>query len=226
MNKLCKPILLKCDKNSYIGFYNGKLYFSEFGYKTDGWINRKLVLISLDPNEKIRVGDLALDLGEDMRVKFNAFLVTIETLNYARQECKKVIATQEQLPLEYIKQYIKEYNENKVNNIGIVMECFDEVKDMLEFNEMWHNNIDYRPKPTNGFLTIAKKEDYETISIGEEVVKLPIQELKKPITYTEKEVLALCIEKDKEFWYEYHNEPFNEDNLKNSIEWFYNNKKK
>lgn len=50
--------------------------------------------------------------------------------------------------------------------------------------------------------------------------------LKRKKIYTEKEVYKLCLLKDKEFWQGEHNTPFDEDNEKNSKEWFEQNKKK
>jgi hypothetical protein len=49
---------------------------------------------------------------------------------------------------------------------------------------------------------------------------------KRVITYTEKEVYDLCLLKDQEFWQGEHNSPFDEENEKNSKEWFEQVKKK
>ena len=40
--------------------------------------------------------------------------------------CKKVIATQSQIPPEYIQQFIEEYNKGEVKDIEIEMEVFFE----------------------------------------------------------------------------------------------------
>lgn len=49
----------------------------------------KFILVS---DEEIKVGDIALDLCEDMGTKFESFIVDKATLKFANQECKKIIS--------------------------------------------------------------------------------------------------------------------------------------
>lgn len=127
------------------------------------WKNQQLILISLDPKEKIEVNDTyyrdglkSLDICEDLEHS--------ELLNNDKY-CYKVIATQEQISPDYIQQFIEEFNKDNVKDIEIEM-----LK--LGFNIAaefpYHSSL---PKLTNGFITIINKE---------------------PILYTEKEVKRMC----------------------------------
>ena len=109
--------------------------------------NKQLILISLD--DEIKVGDKHYFEGE---VKYTT-KQTIEYLNSSGDNTfKKVIATQEQISPEYIQQFIEEYNKGKVKDFEI------EMKDWCDYDDNPCGGLDkpdWRPKLTNGFVTIV-----------------------------------------------------------------------
>ena len=76
---------------------------------------QQLIMISLDPNEEIEVGDKYLDDCELIREAFT------NDKDYwsKRPEYQKIITTQDQLSFEYIKQFIEEYNRGEVKDIEV-----------------------------------------------------------------------------------------------------------
>jgi hypothetical protein len=98
---------------------------------------KKLILISLNPNEKIKVGETYYDTtksnisipGFNKKTKENiSFKISpldvcdsqglADYIN-ERKTCRKIIATQEQLTPEYIEKFIEEYNNNTVKDVEI-----------------------------------------------------------------------------------------------------------
>ena len=80
---------------------------------------------------------------------------------------RKVIATQDQLPNEYIQQFVEEYNKGEVKDVEIEMTTttYD------DWMENGTSPVYPKPKLTMGFITIINKE---------------------PILYTEEEVKEFC----------------------------------
>lgn len=133
--KLCKPILIPQDKTTWpnclwLGSITGQLHL-DHSYDDDpkstdpiddSMLPQQLILISLDPNEKINEGDLMYksDLRGHNIVKDGKVIETVitnglynhkPTTNPWYSDAKKVIATQSQLSVEYIQQFVKEYND-------------------------------------------------------------------------------------------------------------------
>jgi hypothetical protein len=185
--KKCRPVLIKSSNIEEVLWIttSGQLIYTHVsGEYKEKYKPQQLILISLE-DEKIEVGDKCYDEETGSYITFQDCLPKYHYTGY-----KKVIATQSQLSTEYIQQFIEEYNKGKVKDVEIEMDKKHELvsKGLDGFPEddiYWWKD---KPKLTNGFITIVKKEDYELVSIGEEVIKLPIQELKEPILYTEEEV--------------------------------------
>lgn len=178
--KLCRPVLIE-DKNiiqdfpeneyrDYLSLFISKHPNSKASLSLErqqGFMDKinpqQLILISLKPNEKVENSDLIyweskIYNGKDF----------IEMRYPVYSDFFKVIATQDQIPPEYIQQFIEEYNKGKVKDVEI---------EMFEPTLYTEDGLDYKdniqPKLTNGFITIVEK---------------------KSITYTEEEVYELTKE--------------------------------
>lgn len=165
-----KPILVtSTEQSSLIGQYKdtGKLVYNDHKSDIDRGIPMELVIISLDPDEKIEIGDLHYYENEIKET-------TKETIEYINNSgdsnFKKVIAIQSQLSPEYIQQFIKEYNQDNVKDIEIEMEeivnCTENsyrINLPIEDKEMTFCDKcirSFRLKLTNGFITIVNSESY------------------------------------------------------------------
>lgn len=200
--KLCRPILLDSDKyqplvfstSKYGGLFNSEHYSP---MKEMGDTYKQLVIISLDPNDKIEAGDTYFDYHTK---KINISSETDNTSIYIdgnfRCDCKKVIATQEQLSPEYIQQFIKEYNQNDIKDIEI--EMFDngyevDMEGIGGEDIGWMPKIE--PKLTNGFITIVKEKlsdiDFKDATLQDMYDRGFPKVEKESITYTEEEVKKL-----------------------------------
>ena len=203
--KKCKPVLIESKENT--GITLGINITKNIPGAMRGQ-NYQLILISLE-DEKIEVGDKwiyicpinGVDYGDKgdaivtNNLKSNWFDKLHDKTNY-----KKVIATQDQLSPEYIAKFIKQYNNGKVDDIEIEMEEFCDEQTIASasgFSLKVPINIEYKPKLTNGFVTIVNKEQYiipkfGTAEFNEMCSRIfggkPKQE---PILYTEEEVLQL-----------------------------------
>lgn len=127
--KLCRPILIPQDKAIWsnclwLGRTSGQLNLDHFYdhdpqalYPIDNsMLPQQLILASLDPNEKLENGDLVFDpIGNRIS---NIQQISSKGENFG---AKKVIATQDQLPLEYIQKFVEEYNGGKMKNVEIEM---------------------------------------------------------------------------------------------------------
>ena len=191
---------------------------------------QQLILVSLDLYEKIEVGDkiysVLYGLGEIVRdyggidsernrpliAKFensttqqsyhrNGIWQKGKYEDVSAHNCRKVIATQSQLPKSYIQQFIKEYNKGEVKDTEIEMEelyfhgsGYYKAEELTFSEREKHIPMrEYKPKLTNGFITI----------VGEE-----------PILYTE-----------EEFKYKSRDAFDNSCKYSSFEEWFNNNKK-
>ena len=150
--RLCKPVLVETKEPTTIFKDHSGLYCTGLEPQTGHSINScvtgyKLILISLDPDEKIEVGDMFYDTYSKNIGK--------ATVNFGRvgdDHAKKIIATQFQLSPEYIQQFIEEYNKGEVKDVEIEMEYNeDRIVDGKDIG-------DYRVSLTNGFVTIIEKK--------------------------------------------------------------------
>ena len=193
---------------------------------------QELILISLE-DEKIEEGDTYFNVvsNEIVEVDF--------TIDYEQNHCKKVIARQSQIPLEYISKFIEQYNQNCVEDLDIEMEkCWinsDNVKgnsftEVAKF-EPSINDFDavliIQPKLTNGFVTIVERETCDKCKNTCKKISTITGEFgsctefeKESISYTEEEVRKLISEAL------YHFCPMNNHREEDEIDWFENNKKK
>ena len=117
---------------------------------------QELILISLE-DEKIEVGNEYLD---DC-VLIREAVTSDEDYWKRRPDYKKVIARQSQISPEYISKFVKQYNQDCIEDLEIEMEYFE--NDTLECigmdgepNCVLFNG--FTPKLANGFVTIVEKE--------------------------------------------------------------------
>jgi hypothetical protein len=208
--KLVKPVLVDSEIANIYKCRTGGLGYKEVAtsYTVEGQ-GQQLILISLDPDEKIEVGDLVLTTISELEV-YNR----IETFENRCDSiyCKKVIATQDKISPEYIQQFIEEYNKGEVKDIEIEMNVvtMQESSKSYEDNDILVNgkiveSIHYelteaidktiekygkQPKLTNGFITIIEKSNIEKQADLVEEIAFENLKVKEPITYTEEEVLG------------------------------------
>lgn len=136
--KLCRPIL--------IDIANIKQDFSKDEYRT--YLS---LFESKHPNGK---NYLSLAWQFNYTDKINPKQLVL--ISFDKDNINKVIATQNQLSPEYIQQFIKEYNNDTVKDIEILMEescCDNKVNGGINSPDCCHKHI-IQPKLTNGFITI------------------------------------------------------------------------
>ena len=170
--KFCTPTLVEIKSENtlnsdrkHLSLFDGKLY--------NPFKNRyyDLILISLDDNERIDVGDKYFDSEV-------GYVDVLRDGELPMSYDKKVIVKEKQIPLKYLNQFIEEYNKKgEVKDVEIEWQT-DWNKETIMCMEGYGDNPDkfpFEPKPklTNGFITIV----YKT---------------KEPIYYTEDEVKNLC----------------------------------
>lgn len=257
MKKLCKPILIKSDKHSDIInvaeiqqlFQRSKITNNEDLLNNLGF-DQQLILISFDEDEKIMHNDKWIYICPVNGIDYdsnNEPIITNhipDSINWFdklhdKKNYHKVIATQEQLPPEYIQQFIEEYNRGEVKDVEVVMTW---KKDRHGDGRQFFKSNPF-PKLTNGFITINPKEPVEHnynllcnmqyymeycqtngyVTPQDWLEKYKHYEDKKePITYTEEEVYELFNSFRKDFPLHRGIQIMDYD-LK---EWFNNNKKK
>ena len=134
----------------------------------------QLILISLDPNDKVEKWDIVYDENTNSIGEFigwtNSFLIDTAIKSFNRP--KKAIATQSQIPPEYIQQFIEEYNGNSVKDIEIEMEEYNHDEEWSEISGAYET-YRYRPKLTNGFITIVNERLFSQSDIDKLGIKLP-----------------------------------------------------
>ena len=115
------------------------------------WGHQQIVLVSLDPNEKIEKGDLHIRFHNG-KVGSNIDNSPIEWCH--KYKYKKVIATQDQLSPDHIHKLVDEYNNGEMQNFEIEMDW------ILGDKEDENQNLIpvLQPKLTNNFITIVEKE--------------------------------------------------------------------
>lgn len=200
--KLCRPILVETKESTNIFKDHTGLFHSNLNLQTGHSINSSvigynLILISLDPNEKIEVGDKYYDSHNDL------ILAATAQSDHNVYQYKKVIATQFQLPEEYIQRFVEGYNSGNIKDVEIEMEgILPPVGGQTCGGGAVVYFIGYKPKLTNGFVTIVDK--------------------KESILYTEEEVIDYMAEFISYVFVSWLNDitPIN------VVEWFKQNKKK
>jgi len=217
--KLCRPILIESKNLSttkgQLCLNGNYLFTARESDNVHPLKPQQLVLISLDPNEKIKINDkfiykeTFLDGTVKTRqdfIKYNWILTTcnkedlpyIERALYGINSKKgisgiyKVMTTQEQLSPKYIQQFIQEYNTNSVKDIEIEM------------------RIIFEPY----------YKDTEVLNLKNNFVNI-ITNTKSQIFYTEEEVSDLLFKLQKQIISKYSAQFTNI----NIVEWFEKNKK-
>lgn len=159
--KLCKPVLIesKLTLNS-IDNKDIKLNYSKgciVKYNIQNYYHMvyQLILISLDPDEKIEVGNICYDL-ESPRL-FTCAVGENVLFRLLKNKAAKVIAIQSQLSPEYIQQFVEEYNKCEIKDVEIEMEDWCDYDDDCTWGGL--DKADYRIKLTNNFITIVNKEE-------------------------------------------------------------------
>jgi len=164
--KLCRPVLVESKVRTNFLAYKGRtLKYNQANFNDEEeTIYYNLILISLDPNEKIEEGDKFMDSEGFLRIctekKSNIGIIRWCDGSDVLASCRKVIATQSQLSPEYIKQFIEEYNKGEVKDIEVEMENYSNCG-IQELDSI------FVPKLTNGFTIIVEKEPINYT--GEEV---------------------------------------------------------
>lgn len=138
----CRPVLVEVDK-SFLYLHGGKLYNNRTTmHIPDGkQITQQLILISLNTDEKIEVGN------KYYSTIHNQIFECINNKQYFENEFK-VIATQSQLSPEYIQQFIEEYNKDEVKDVEIEME-FINIHTNLELKEFSNSKDKCYNSPLN-----------------------------------------------------------------------------
>lgn len=137
----CRPILInnlssspskvglwKHSKTGVISLW--KDYFS----MDHNWYGYDLILYSLNPNDEIKIGDKYFD-------EHSKFIGTA-TVNFGRvgdDSSKKIVATHSELPINYIKNFIDDYNKDKIFNVDVV---FNNGKPIIENGKILIKNND------------------------------------------------------------------------------------
>ena len=211
MTKEVRPILISTSKKSHIYSSQHRLHYEKYPDKKVIAGNKSLYLVSLE-DDNIEVGD------KFYYKHFNTYIVDtanertdMANINKPDGYFKKVIATQEQLPKEYIQQFINEYNLNTVKDIEIEME------------EYWVNLLgigeEKRIKPkldSNGHVIIIGSINKTTITFPEITL-----DSGSHILYSEEEVKALLSKAFDDFIQD------DDDTIGfNLNDWWNNNKKK
>ena len=122
--------------------------------------SREIVLVSLDPEEKIEVGDVFLYQFGPFERDWEIINCTKENIEGIRGNCKKVIATQDRISSEDIQKFIDKYNANgKLEDVEIEVEDskYIPIRDDegTKYGESLRKVTPF-PKLTNGFITIIK----------------------------------------------------------------------
>lgn len=205
--KLVRPVLVESKEFTNIV----KLLADTISYTTTqnipGGKYYQLILISLDLDEKIEVGDkyfdsnlkliktaLKVSLKEEVdfqdRVYYDRWLCTKLT------DCRNIIATQSQLSPDLINQLVAEYNNEGMRDFEIEMvECgaiYPELKDNT-YSEYTATCL-FKIKLTNSFVTVVERYAFGISNNpnvnGIDYENTPIPDY--PIVYTSEEVKHLC----------------------------------
>lgn len=170
--KLVRPVLVETKKHTNLWSYKGRrLYYDQANFNDeDETVYYQLILISLDPDEKIEDSGLWYMNDECSRdngiVLFKILTVgkslLCENINGGcfdthKNWISKVIARQSQISPEYISKFVEQYNGICIEDLEIVMESYWENYHGSETTiekDYCYNKI--RPKLTNGFVSIVE----------------------------------------------------------------------
>ena len=191
----------------------------------DSMLPQQLILISLDPDEKIEVGDWFINEQIEGGIALWQHNGEIKPNSNPR----KVIATSDKsvnapfggkdifnfpfIPNTYIHQFIKEYNNGEIKDVRIEME--KHIDQHPDWKPSYNNPDDpptisfWLPKLTNGFVTIIEpeKETHSDIVLDhnnfwdnptQPEPKHNVRQIKTHTVYTEEEVEKLCYDAMKE----------------------------
>ena len=229
ITKLCRPLLVETKQPTNIFKDNSGLFYSDItqtGHSINSVVRGyELILISLE-DENIEEGDL----------KYNSKLNTIWKHNRESKELPdnikhitsidtvKVIATQEQLSQEYIKQFVEEYNKGEVKDINI------ETEEIINYRGEEPYVLRIYPKLNNGFVNIIKPK----IELTKDLLKGLLDKSRPTVKYNTieffnrvqlaKVLLAQIIEEEREFLGDKYEGQYDE--LYNSLADFHNIYKK
>lgn len=202
-------------------------------------INYQLILISLDPDEKIEVGDTCyLDYvhrhePDKNPIKIftgqitNSLYHFTDGSSYFPVTIKKVIATQDQLSPDLINQLVAEYNNGGMQDFEIEMEEYDHDEEWSDIGGAYET-FKVRLKLTNGFVTVVdtviekplddyiKKKHSQDRCMGF-IDGYNTRKSEEPISYTEEEVYKLFKKSCERLTNRF---------ISSDIEWFNENKKK
>ena len=161
--KPCRFILLSSKEKALKGdiikvIETGKLSISAID---NNWNPKmELILISLDPDDKIEFGDIFYnDLFNmfDVLIESNVIDDNILEILNENKHNHKVIATQKQFSPKHICEFIQQYNKGEVKDVNIEMEEI-EVEDYTDTTvDMYDQDVEYKPKLINGFINIINK---------------------------------------------------------------------
>lgn len=189
--KLCKPILIEDiteeslhSDRMYLISVNNRLYnpFENSYYQ--------LALVSIDPNEKIKIGDRVIYQMNDGHITDLIVDNTINTYPERWQGFKKVMAAQSRISPEYTNQFVEEFNKNEIKDVDIEME---EITEPIQDGD-WSKYTQYKPKLTNDFITIIKEE---SILYTEEEVEELIEKIRYPFDYVRRQEIKKLFEENR-----------------------------
>lgn len=145
--KKVKPVLVSTNKKVHDTYMVDNLEYQIDKKLSFNGIEKQLILISLDPDEKIDVGDIVYEKDNEYQI--------YEISDYYKDNMPKeypwckVIATHDRLSPELIQQLIDEYNNGGMKDFEIEMDNnYNDVNKLID--------VEF-PKLTNGFVTVVEK---------------------------------------------------------------------
>jgi hypothetical protein len=189
---LVRSVLVESKEVTNLWSYKGRrLYYDQANFNDeDETIYYQLILISLDPDEKIEEGDLKYGCGR--LEKQDAFRYENTTI-IGTIIWRKVIATQDQLSPELINQLVSEYNNGGMQDFEI--EMFHDWSTEIEhgLDPITDSTFTVKPKLTNGFVYVAENPVFGILNDpkvnGVDYENTPVPDY--PPIYTEDEVNLL-----------------------------------
>lgn len=167
--KRCRPVLVYTNKEVHNCYM-----FDNLEYQTDkifsiNGLEYRLVLVSIEPDEKIEVGDLVYEknLNTEESIyevcekngKLGFFRFRNVFISFDKQNsAKKIIATQDQIPESYIQRFVEEYNEGQIKDLEIEWERL-EGEYLTELDDCPYCKPISRPKLIDGFVTMVDKKE-------------------------------------------------------------------
>lgn len=168
--KLVRPVLVESKERTDLWSYKGRrLYYNQANFNDeDETTYYRVVLVSLDPNDKIERGNKVVTNNVDyfdteiQLCTMSEFLDSDNIIKFGiNNQIKvykfgynKVIATQDQLSPDLMQKLVDEYNNGGMQDFEIEMDW------ILGDKEDENQNLIpvLQPKLTNNFITIVEKE--------------------------------------------------------------------